>query len=192
MAPRNAEKNAKLREEARQRLLHSAMLLFAENGYANTSISQIAQHSGMAKGSVYHYFSGKEALLLEIFDMLEEMAHQFAPEPEATGDPKDSLRLIVDESMRALKEQSGFFRMIAQLALQSDVIEGLAGRIEKMRKQKLNAFLPIFQKLGYTDPEVEMYFLGALLDGMLLGLHSLGEQYPAERIRERIYSMYQL
>lgn len=192
MAPRNAEQNAQLREEARERLLHSALALFAEKGYANTSISQIARHSGMAKGSVYHYFSGKEDLLLQIFDMLDEMAHHFVPEPDPETDPKEALRHIVDEGIRALEEQSAFFRMIAQLSLQTEVIQGLRPRIEKMRRQKMTAFLPLFEKLGYADPETEMYFLGALLDGMLLGLHSLEENYPTQALHQRIYALYDL
>ncbi|MGM7682318.1 TetR/AcrR family transcriptional regulator [Cytobacillus sp. Hm23] len=48
-------------------ILETAMKLFAQNGYHNTSMQEIAHESGVAKGSLYNYFSSKEELFLSIF-----------------------------------------------------------------------------------------------------------------------------
>ena len=50
----------------REEILKVALALFAEHGYAATSTRRIAKAAGVTEGLVFHYFSTKEALLLEI------------------------------------------------------------------------------------------------------------------------------
>lgn len=166
--------------------------LFAERGFAQTSIAQIASKAQVAKGTVYLYFSSKDDLLLQIFDMLESVSDNFLPEPEGNEDPKALLKMIIEESIVGMRQQTGFFRMIAQLSLQSDVIEGLSERINSFRQGKLSLFTPLFEQLGYEDPEGEMFFLGAAMDGMILGIHSMGEEYPIDKIKDKIQKHYEL
>lgn len=45
----------------------AAISVFAEKGFHNARISDIAARAGVAHGLVYHYFDGKDALLTEIF-----------------------------------------------------------------------------------------------------------------------------
>lgn len=51
-------------------LLKSALKVFKAKGYHKTSMADIAHECGLLKGSIYHYFSGKEALMLEVLDYL--------------------------------------------------------------------------------------------------------------------------
>ncbi len=44
-------------------LLDAALGLFAENGYAETRMDDVARQAGVSKGAVYHYFPSKRALL---------------------------------------------------------------------------------------------------------------------------------
>jgi AcrR family transcriptional regulator len=43
--------------------MRSAEELFMRQGYEKTSMNQIAEHSGLTKGALYHHFASKEALL---------------------------------------------------------------------------------------------------------------------------------
>lgn len=49
--------------DTRQALLQSARKSFAEQGYAATSLEQLARSLGLTKAAVYHHFSSKRALL---------------------------------------------------------------------------------------------------------------------------------
>lgn len=53
--------------EKRLQIIEAASRLFARQGYHSTSMQEIADASGVAKGSVYHHFDSKEDLLLSIF-----------------------------------------------------------------------------------------------------------------------------
>lgn len=54
--------------EARQRLLHTALRLFAERGFANTSTREIAQAAGVNIASISYYFGDKAGLYRAVFD----------------------------------------------------------------------------------------------------------------------------
>ncbi|MDH5797078.1 MAG: TetR/AcrR family transcriptional regulator, partial [Paracoccaceae bacterium] len=43
--------------------MNSALSLFTERGYANTSVEDIAARAGISKGAVYLYFPSKQAIL---------------------------------------------------------------------------------------------------------------------------------
>ncbi|MBD2845412.1 TetR/AcrR family transcriptional regulator [Paenibacillus sp. IB182496] len=63
---------------AKNKILVSAERLFAEKGYESTSIQDIADDCSVAKGSLYKFFSSKEALYIELLEhrhstMLEEV-----------------------------------------------------------------------------------------------------------------------
>jgi TetR/AcrR family transcriptional regulator, fatty acid metabolism regulator protein len=51
----------------RERILRAAVDVFAQNGYFNAKVSEIAKSAGVADGTIYLYFDGKEDLLITIF-----------------------------------------------------------------------------------------------------------------------------
>jgi TetR/AcrR family transcriptional regulator, cholesterol catabolism regulator len=61
------------RYEARRReVIDTAARLFAERGYASTSMSELTAATGLAAGGLYHYIEGKDDLLIAICDELLE------------------------------------------------------------------------------------------------------------------------
>ncbi|WP_176585567.1 TetR/AcrR family transcriptional regulator [Priestia megaterium] len=53
----------------KEHITKTALALFSQNGYNATSMQEIAGQCGIAKGSLYKFFSSKEDLFIEIFDM---------------------------------------------------------------------------------------------------------------------------
>ncbi len=53
-------------DDRRERLLDAAARLFREHGYERTSVRQLAEAVGILSGSVFHHFSSKEEILLEV------------------------------------------------------------------------------------------------------------------------------
>ena len=52
----------------RERLVHAALQLFAEKGYGSTSVADVRQTAQAHSGSLYHFFPGKQELLLAVLD----------------------------------------------------------------------------------------------------------------------------
>jgi AcrR family transcriptional regulator len=60
--------------ETRREILRAARRLFAERGYANTSVQQIAEESGVAVQTVYSSVGPKATLVLALNDLIDEEA----------------------------------------------------------------------------------------------------------------------
>jgi AcrR family transcriptional regulator len=59
-------------QETRQRILATALRLFAQRGYSAVSIEEIAEEAGVTKGAVYHWFADKDDLGRELQHELYE------------------------------------------------------------------------------------------------------------------------
>ncbi len=59
-------------DRRRAQLIVDAARVFARSGYDQTSIAQLTDELGLAAGGLYHYFEGKEQLLIGICDELME------------------------------------------------------------------------------------------------------------------------
>ena len=59
-------KRAVQSEQKKKLILKVATEVFAERGFNETTVSQIAQKAKIAEGSIYHYFKNKEDLLFSI------------------------------------------------------------------------------------------------------------------------------
>ena len=54
------------------KIVNAAWKLFYEQGYDDTTIEEIIDESGTSKGSFYHYFEGKDALLSSLSYLFDE------------------------------------------------------------------------------------------------------------------------
>lgn len=61
-------------DATRAALVTSALRLFADQGYADTSLDQVAGAARVTKGALYHHFDGKRALFAAVFNELEVTA----------------------------------------------------------------------------------------------------------------------
>ncbi|GAA1945036.1 TetR/AcrR family transcriptional regulator [Microbacterium deminutum] len=94
---------------------HAAVRLFAEQGYANTSVQQIVEAAGVTKGAMYHYFESKDDLLFAIYERMLSLQKSHLDEIIARGGPvEDVLRTacvdVVETSIEFLAEGTVFFR----------------------------------------------------------------------------------
>ena len=66
-------------EQTRQLILETALRLFRERGYAETTMRVIAKEAGVAVGNAYYYFDSKEHLIQGFYDR-NQIAHRAAAE----------------------------------------------------------------------------------------------------------------
>jgi AcrR family transcriptional regulator len=79
-------------EHTRQLILDTALRLFRERGYAETTMRAIAQEAGVAVGNAYYYFDSKEHLIQGFYDR-NQAAHRIAAEPVLASERDFAARL---------------------------------------------------------------------------------------------------
>ncbi len=61
-------------DQTRREILHAARTLFAKNGYAGTTVKQVADEAGVSSQTVYDSVGSKRALVLQLNDMIDAEA----------------------------------------------------------------------------------------------------------------------
>ena len=61
-----AEPRRRRKAERPQEILEAAFAEFSRNGYATTTLEQIAERAGVTKGTIYVYFENKEHLFISV------------------------------------------------------------------------------------------------------------------------------
>jgi TetR/AcrR family transcriptional regulator, cholesterol catabolism regulator len=83
-------------DRRREELVYAAAKVFAERGFDQTTMQDLAASMGLATGALYHYFGGKEQLLINICDQMMEPLLESAREIMLNDDPpEDRLRALV-------------------------------------------------------------------------------------------------
>jgi AcrR family transcriptional regulator len=79
--------------DTRRRILLTAMELFAAKGYGSTSVSDILSRSQANSGSLYHFFPGKQDVLVGVLEMYRDGIEQMLLDPAWRGveDPVDRI-----------------------------------------------------------------------------------------------------
>ncbi len=162
-----------LSPEKRERILKIAREEFADNGFENTSIQQIARKSDISVGSVYKYFDNKEMMFTYIvqegLSMLEEMLLQLAPKDE---DILVKAEIIIRTLLKFSKEQPEFVKLYCSLTTSgnSEFLNQLSQRIEAVSASVYTQTIAIAQETGEVRKDVNPAFFAYLLDNVFMML----------------------
>jgi len=100
------------REQHRQEILSAARQLFADKGFHNASMQEIAAAAEFATGTLYNFFQSKEELFFELLlATVEEHLATVLPVLEAPGDEREKLSLFIRLHSRIVREQGAALRL---------------------------------------------------------------------------------
>ena len=105
---------AKQKRNTRGRIISAAWELFYEQGYEDTTVEEIIERSGTSKGSFYHYFDGKDALLSSLSYLFDEEYARLQQELDPEMDAWDKL-LELNRSLFTMIESRISLDLLARL-----------------------------------------------------------------------------
>ena len=105
------KKNAR---NTKGRIVSAAWKLFYEQGYDDTTIEEIIDESGTSKGSFYHYFEGKDALLSSLSYLFDDKYEELKPSlsPEMTAVEK---LIFLNQELFGMIENRIALELLAQM-----------------------------------------------------------------------------
>lgn len=94
-------------EGSRERIIRTAISLFAARGFRGTSIRDIAHAMNMSISNIYHYFGNKEGLLVAILEHAsKELLRRLNAVCESDLPPVERFRKLVETHLRLSKENN--------------------------------------------------------------------------------------
>jgi AcrR family transcriptional regulator len=95
----------------RERLLETASHLFAEKGYASTSVREIVARAGVSKPVLYYHFQSKEGLYYAILEWGAEVQKKIIDDVfEVSGTVQDRINFLYRRIYEEIQEYQGLFR----------------------------------------------------------------------------------
>lgn len=152
-------------EEARSRILASALNLLENVGFSSTTMDAIADQAGASKATIYRWWPNKAAVLIEA---LREAVEHELPFP-LTGNLNDDLRLQLQNFVRLLTGQRGriFKAFIAAAQNDPEVAQAFRNSWIAPRRASAKAVLEVHQKTGALSPRADLDMLLDLIYGPL-------------------------
>jgi TetR/AcrR family transcriptional repressor of nem operon len=160
--------------------LTSAVEVFASKGYAETSMEDIVQATGVSRYGLYSTFGNKKELFEQSLERFAEgMGKQSflrLLEPDAS---LGHIRKIFDErvtDMCCVEENKGclFIHTAMELAPQDDDIRGVLQKFMKRMSKAFSIGLESAQERGEVRKDVDVRATGELLTSTMFGLAVLG------------------
>ncbi len=103
-------------DSSRTRLLKAGIGLFAEKGYADTSVREIVARAGVTKPVLYYYFESKEGIFRTILDWAaEQQGALLSTVLETPGPVLDRLIHLYRRIYQGVTENQSLFKMIHNL-----------------------------------------------------------------------------
>lgn len=157
------------RTDKRSLIADAAIEVFADKGFHQARVSDIAKRAGVADGTIYLYFKNKEDLLLSIFEQkMDELLTGLGQVLEGVSDPVERIRRFARFHFQQVREhRSAAEVLLVELRLSNKFLK-------EYRPEKLWAYLGVFGQIvregqarglfrAEVDPFVGMWaFFGAL------------------------------
>lgn len=156
----------------------AATELFAENGFANTPVRDIASRAGVDPALVMRHFGSKEKLFLQTMELAAEDVLQFDGPLETLGERIVRFVLGTDNRVRA-----------TYLAL---VRASDANSVQTMLTALHDeAFVqPLFVRLEGRDRELRARLIAAMIGGLMYSLWTVGDDVLLRTSADTVAAMY--
>ncbi|MDD9971218.1 MAG: TetR/AcrR family transcriptional regulator [Myxococcales bacterium] len=152
----------------------ASIRVLARQGYARTSLMDIAKEVGMSKGAVHYHFPTKEALMSEVLTTACDAVADRTRAAWTEGDrPEASIRSSLQELWSVRAELSDEAKVVADLlaqALHDRQLRAPLAEYYRFAVSQVDEHLTShLDKLG-LKPKVDPHLLPRLLHGLLDGL----------------------
>lgn len=161
----------------------AALRAMATQGTAGINVEQLARDLGTTKGSFYHHFDNRQALLGAALSRWEEIVEQDLSDTAVVGDARE--RLIKASTVGVDSGLDGF----VDLALASSIDEpAVAATLRRVHEHRMEWLTSLLAELGVPGSLRQERALGGL--AAYLGLYQLqrvtGERMSARQLRRHI------
>lgn len=153
------------KRRTRQAIMAAAKKLFAEKGFGNTSVDDLARQAGIGKGTIYGYFKTKSEIFLAFIE--EEIDYAFA-DLARKRDPDapllEQLQTLFMGQFRYVTRDRDFGRILArEMIFPKELTHEKVKNLEDRYLQALGVILAKAISRGELRDDLELLFIGGHL-----------------------------
>jgi AcrR family transcriptional regulator len=126
-------------EVFRRAILDAAERVFGRHGFTEAKVAEIADEAGLAAGTLYKYFDGKEGIFRTLLEHRgEEFAHRLEEQATQPGrDPCAKLARLTEAVLAYVESRVAMFRMFEEVGSSADgYARGMCGQEARQLQQR--------------------------------------------------------
>lgn len=190
MAPRTEKQFEEIRRINEKIMLEAALSLFAEKGYNNASMQQIAKLAKVSKGNLYNYFESKEILLENVLQSGLNQFSELYTESQYELQSEEDFEQFLRANFKILKANKQFWKLYYSLLTQTQIQHLFQKLFSPFLEQYMKVFEAYFYKKGDENPTATAMLLGSIIDGVSLCFIVMEEIYPLEDVQKKIIEKF--
>lgn len=166
------------RLQLREEIIDAAIEVFAESGYHDAGVADIAKRVGIGHSTFYRHFDNKRAILDEVINTVIEritaaLAAENAPEAANTeADYRDQSARIA-AALAEISRNLGWVRLVLIGAASNDLRQRIDGMLDLVVRLNAN-YYEHGRELGYLRADLDTTATSRAVVGMIFGLAMIG------------------
>jgi len=173
----------------REKILFTALELFARHGFTGTSVRMIADDAKVSKSLLYNFFECKEDLLKDLLTMAFDDIKKSMAAYHIDADPRAALEQHIRTTCGIIKEKSDFWRMLHAIRLHEGVAGIMMAAYREIVSEVTSIFEQVFKKLNYDQPKLEALLFLSQIDGMVI-MYLQDPRTPIDKLAAQLIKRY--
>lgn len=178
------------------RILEAAVNVFSEQGFFNSTVSQIAREAGVADGTIYLYFKNKEDILVQFFNYkARQVFARFREEVDRADTAVDKLRNLVRRHLEEFQNDPNMAMVYrVETHQKSRLVEAQIKEMSKMYLDIISEIVEQGQEEGVIRKDlylglVKRFILGAVDEVINTWLHT-GSNYDLVTMADPLVDLF--
>lgn len=168
-----------------ERIIQKSIELFKEKGFNATSVNDIAQASGMVKGSLYNHFKGKEEILKKVIEVVEYSFFEYIK----INDNNDVQEILQWSAQFFLDNECCLLANLLNEKLPEEAKSDVVGFFQRWNDKIVIAMderIPLDKKIAFAQDVI------VSLEGGIIMKRIVNNNSPIERYLDRLNNDYEI
>lgn len=178
------------KEKRREQIKEIALKLFVEKGYSKTTMDEIVHAAGVSKGGMYHHFSGKEEIFLELLKDGSEYRKNLIVE-YMRENPQSRKEKIMDVLLDKILDKNPYKDLYTVFLIEVKDNEKFKKMFENIYDESLKDFVEFCKKEGLREYiTISNYEFTFLMNCLYMGIY-LFDNVDMPRLKEMLRVMFE-
>jgi AcrR family transcriptional regulator len=185
--PNHSEKGAATRSD----ILSAAVVVFGRMGYGGTRLEDIASEAGISRTTLYHYFSSRQEIFIELGRNASRAAHRIVATARSipTRWSRQHIARLIDAHLEFLDENGTLIYTWTQATWDDPALQELGLSVQLHNFEAIGIELARLRGSSDADPSMEgIAFLG-MIERLWYYAHTGGATLDPARMRQTLLTM---
>lgn len=178
------------KEKRREQIKEIALKLFIDNGYSKTTMDEIVQAVGISKGGMYHHFSNKEEIFLELLkdgnEYRKNLVVEYMRENSQSRNEK-----IVEMLLDKILDKNQYKDLYTVFLMEIQSNEKFKRLFKKIYDEGIEDFIEFCKKEGLEEyVSISNYEFTLLMNSLYIGLY-LFDDFEMSKLKEMLKTMFE-